>query len=70
MNVVERLSDRTHWTPAGDCPFPIFGWNFVGVKVTEHKFLMFRWSKRTKDFSRRWITHDGNAFAVIELDKP
>ena len=62
MTIVKRKADGTLWTPAGDCPYPLTGYNFV--LAVKRKFLWF--SYWTKDKSDRWIFYDPRLFEIIK----
>lgn len=62
--ICRRKSDNSLWTPAGDCPYPFSGFNFVRVLGTTSR----RWWKAfTKvDMDDRWVLYDGSEFDVVE----
>ena len=65
MTIVKRKSDETLWTPAGDCPYPLTGFNFV--RAVQKKLLWF--SYWTKDKSERWVFYDPRLFEIIKDKK-
>ena len=55
--ILKRLSDQTLWTPAGDTPYPLWGFNFARL----HKARIGWWV----DMSDRWVFRDWRAFEVV-----
>ena len=60
--VCRRKSDGTLWMPAGDCPYPLTGFNFV--PAVRRGWWIFKWWQR--DFSGpRWVFYDGSLFDIL-----
>jgi hypothetical protein len=54
--VVDRKEDLTTWTPAGDTPFPVYGFNFVAVRKA--------WIGWWLDYSDRWVFYNADLFRL------
>lgn len=58
--VVRRRVDCTFWTPAGDTPYPLTGFNFVPAVQIKRKWV--------KDMNGpRWVTYDGAEFDIVKM---
>ena len=55
--ILKRRSDGSLWTPAGDCPFPLTGYNFVRL----HKATIGWWV----DFDDRWVFFNFRDFDIV-----
>ena len=58
MEILRRKKDNTLWTPAGDCMFPLTGFNFVKAKKKTINFWIFKINYWVKDKSERWIFYN------------
>lgn len=56
--IVIRKEDATYWTPAGDTPYPLTGFNFVPAIQTKDG-----WRKDMD--GKRWVFYDGSLFQVV-----
>jgi hypothetical protein len=55
---VRRISDGSHWTPAGDTPYPLRGYNFVPAVLDGRT-----WRKDME--GERWITYSARDFDIL-----
>ena len=70
LSICRRCSDGTLWTPAGDSPFPLTGYNFIPVKETQRSFLWWSWTRWEKDWSgERWVFYDDQTFDIVEFNE-
>lgn len=61
MTICRRKSDGTLWSPAGDCPYPETGFNFV--PAIERRWFIFSWWARDY-FADRWVFYDSGLFDI------
>ena len=55
--VCKKKEDGTLWSPSGDTPFPINGYNFIRLRKAKIGWI--------RDATHRWIFVDSDDFEVV-----